>query len=95
MKRLLKPLLIGVACGAVTFPLSGWVTFSLLLRYHGFDQVPTDPDYHAAMAMGSWTCFVQAVVWGIVVGLATIALMTRYLYRRNKTQVSESFLPSR
>jgi hypothetical protein len=95
MKRLLKPLLIGVPCGAVTFLLSSWVTFSLLLRYHGFDQVPTDPDYHAAIAMGSYACFVQAVVCGSVVGLATIALMTRYLCRRNKTQVSESFLPSR
>jgi ABC-type antimicrobial peptide transport system permease subunit len=87
MKRLLKPLLIGVACGAVTFPLSSWVIFSLLLRYHGFDQVPTDPDYHAAMAMGSWACFVQAAVCGIVVGLATIALVTRHLHRRKTIQV--------
>jgi hypothetical protein len=95
MRRLLKPLLIGLACGAVTFPLSGWATFWLLLRYHGFDQVPTNPDYHAAIAMGSWACFVQAVVFGSVVGLSTVALMTRYLYRRNKTRLSESFLPSR
>jgi hypothetical protein len=94
MKRLRKPLLIGVACGAVTFPLSSWVTFSLLLHYHGFDQVPTDPDYHAAMAMGSWACFVQAVVCGIIVGLATLALATWCLHRRKTIKVSESFLPS-
>jgi hypothetical protein len=91
MRRLLKPLLIGVACGAVTFPLSSWVTFSLRLRYHGLDQVPTDPDYHAAIGLGSWACFVQ-VICGIVVGVATFALMTTYLYRRNNPQVSEFLL---
>ena len=84
MKRLLKPLLIGSACGVVTFPLSGWVALSLLWHYHGLDQVQTDPDYHAAMAMGGWICFIQAVVCGTLVGLTTVALMTWYLYRRNK-----------
>jgi len=95
MKRLLKPLLIGLACGAVTFPLSGWTAFRLLLRYHGFDQVPTDPDYHAAIAMGSWACFIQAILFGSVVGLATVAVVARHLYRRTKSRLSESFLPSR
>jgi hypothetical protein len=95
MKRLLKPLLIGLACGALTFALSGWASFWLLLRYQGFDQVPTDPDYHAAIAMGTWACFVHAMVCGSAVGLATIGLVTQHFYRRNRTRLSESFLPSR
>jgi len=95
MKGLLKSLLMGLACGVVTFALSGWATFWLLLCYHGFDQVPIDPDYHAAIAMGTWACFVQAIIFGSIVGLSTIALMTRYLYRRKKTRLAESYLPSR
>jgi len=52
MKRLLKPLLIGLACGAISFPVSAWAAFWLLLRYHGFDQVPTDPDNQLQWAVG-------------------------------------------
>ena len=91
MKKLLKPLLVGLACGAVSFPLSAWGMFWILLRYH--NHVSIDPDYHAAIAVGSWACFVQAVVCGIVVGLATIVLITRYTYRRGMARLQESPIP--
>lgn len=95
MKGLLRPLLIGLACGPVALMLSGWTTFWILLRYYGFDQVPTDPDYHAAIAIGSEACFIQASICGCVVALATVALVTRDLYRRNKARLSESIVPGR
>ena len=93
MKKLVKPFLVGLACGGVSFPLSAWGTFWILLHYHGFDQVPIDRDYHAAIAVGSWACFVQAVVCGIVVGLTTIVLVTRYLYRRDIARLPASSVP--
>jgi hypothetical protein len=93
MKTPLKPLLIGSACGVVTFSLSGWLALSLLWHYRGLDQVQTDPDYHAAMALGAWISCIQAIVCGALVGLATVALMTWYWYRRNKRSVPRT-LPS-
>ena len=93
MKNWLRPLLLALACGSVTFLSNGRATFRLLLHYKGFDHVPTDPDYDYAIAMGSWGCFVYAVICGVTVGLATVALSTRYLYRRTLSRRAESFLP--
>ena len=92
MKKLLKPLLTGLACGGVAFLSSEWATDVLLLHYYGFDRISTDPDYHAAIAMGTMSCFVDALICGAVIGLATAVLTTRNLLRRNKARRSEASL---
>ena len=84
MRKSIKSALFGLASGTVAFLAGAWVIFSVLLRCEGGLQIPTDPDYAQAAALGIWTVFVRAVFGGTVIGLITFALVVWYTFRQTQ-----------